>query len=413
MAANPGPSLLARDVPSHPGKAYTAPHQRHTQVEYQYPPSFYTAPVLYHEPPKRSSSDSFSSDTQLSRMSSPRHSMDEGHPYQHTGGGGNGRGFVHGTGSLYPPPSSSHDQPRSFPEMSPRSGHGSYSSLEEKSSPPPPHYSGTHPPQSTTTYPSTSSSSSQAYHRPTHATPLPPSTSHQSSSPKAHPGLARLHDLAHTSHRPTVAAQGRAHSDTALTVPYSHPHKTPSQPPTTTSSYSSQASSLHSSAQQYRSNIPHFIGKANCSQATLENARYSLDKAPMADHPNEDRYFSLAGPNYKVFGVFDGHDGSRAAGFASNYMMQLFDTPSWTNISRQGNPRIVEEALGEFFRATEKDFFRSIQGHINEKEALQSRIPPVGLSLCVYVYVCIVVCVVQPRLATCMCEPLCHDVVRN
>ena len=123
--------------------------------------------------------------------------------------------------------------------------------------------------------------------------------------------------------------------------------------------------------------IPQPPSDKHYSGATLENARYSLGGPPTSDHPNEDRHFALEGPKYKVFGVFDGHDGPRAAGFASNYMMELFDTPSWKNIVTQPDHDIITEALGEFFLATDRDFFRSIRVYINEKEALQRVIPQV------------------------------------
>ena len=115
---------------------------------------------------------------------------------------------------------------------------------------------------------------------------------------------------------------------------------------------------------------------ANCSVATLENARYRLDGIPMADHTNEDRHFVLDGGKYQTFGVFDGHDGQRAAGFASHYLMELFSTTSWKSIVEKSQENIPH-ALKEFFAATEKEFFRSIKASIDEKESLQAIIPKV------------------------------------
>ena len=114
------------------------------------------------------------------------------------------------------------------------------------------------------------------------------------------------------------------------------------------------------------------------SQATLENQRYSLEGMPTSDHPNEDRHFSLDCPGYKAFGVFDGHDGPRAAGFASNYILQLFDTVSWMKLVKSNDSNIVCEALKEFFVVTDKDFFKGMERYINEKESIQRRIPQVG-----------------------------------
>lgn len=366
MAAN----LLPRDVPQ---KAYTSPHNRHTAEEYNHV-SAYTAPVAWahHEPPKRSSSDS------------PMNSMGDRSLGQH---GNNGRSNSSSSfNTLYSSP------PRSFPQASPRREEirKPYSSLEGDSGPSqyphaPPHVY----------HPQSIASSS---HQPLCPNPNQPSPPRQPSSSRS----AALHDNLHVSHRPTVVAQGRTHSDTALTVPRTYPHTTTksnsqhtlsqlappaallqrSAPCTTGTSALLQRSAPNLPTQQYTNAIPHFISRASCSQATLENARYSLQLAPLADHTNEDRHFALEGPNYKVFGVFDGHDGPRAAGFASNYMMQLFDTTSWISVVKNGNSSIIHEALVEFFRATEKDFFKSIQRYIDEKEITQRRIPSVCTHAC-------------------------------
>lgn len=111
----------------------------------------------------------------------------------------------------------------------------------------------------------------------------------------------------------------------------------------------------------------------NCSVASLENARYHLDGIPSSDHPNEDRHFAVEGDNFCTFGVFDGHDGPKAAGFASNYILEVFNSPSWQRIEAKDIPL----ALEEFFKTTDKEFFRSIKSSIDEKERLQSMIPPV------------------------------------
>lgn len=113
----------------------------------------------------------------------------------------------------------------------------------------------------------------------------------------------------------------------------------------------------------------------NCSVSSLPNARYQLDEIPTSDHPNEDRHFSLDGGNYQALGVFDGHDGPRAAGFASNYMMELFNSSSWKRIHDSDVPI----ALREFFTAADRDFFQSIKSSIDEKERIQAMIPPVWM----------------------------------
>lgn len=65
---------------------------------------------------------------------------------------------------------------------------------------------------------------------------------------------------------------------------------------------------------------------------------------------------------------------------------------SWNSVVDQSNPRIVMEMLGEIFKDTEKDFFQSIQHHIDEKESLQRIIPQVSFRQGV-VMVVAVVCV--------------------
>lgn len=115
--------------------------------------------------------------------------------------------------------------------------------------------------------------------------------------------------------------------------------------------------------------------------ATLENARYHLGGIPTSEHSNEDRHFVLEGDNFKAFAVFDGHDGPRAAGFASHYFMEYFNTDSWKTLAR-ASPETQKDtiplALKEFFKATEKEFFMSIRSVIEEKRTLQAIIPPVS-----------------------------------
>lgn len=121
--------------------------------------------------------------------------------------------------------------------------------------------------------------------------------------------------------------------------------------------------------------------KSGTSVATLENARYRPNEIPRSEHPNEDRHFHLEDDDCKVFGVFDGHDGPRAAGFASNYFMEYFSTESWKTIISLP-PRVQKEqipmALKEFFKAAEKQFFKSISSSIEEKKQLQRTIPSVS-----------------------------------
>ena len=115
----------------------------------------------------------------------------------------------------------------------------------------------------------------------------------------------------------------------------------------------------------------------NTSLSTLENARYSLESGGMPDHPNEDRHFALETRLFKAFAVFDGHDGERAVGFASSYMRELFYNVSWERAVANGG-EIVPKALEEFFKATDREFFKSIRQYINEVQSLKAAIPPVS-----------------------------------
>ena len=105
---------------------------------------------------------------------------------------------------------------------------------------------------------------------------------------------------------------------------------------------------------------------------------------PRSEHPNEDRHFQLdlKEENVKVFGVFDGHDGPRAAGFTSNYFIEYFNTDSWkslVSLSPQAQREQIPVALREFFKAAEKEFFKSIRSAIEEIKQLQRTIPAVSM----------------------------------
>ncbi len=149
--------------------------------------------------------------------------------------------------------------------------------------------------------------------------------------------------------------------------PHDHPHIYSSSPPSPPPS---------SVPHLLPAKPPQSISKEFFSGATLENERYSIESFYRPDHQNEDRYFSLEGTNFKVIGVFDGHDGSRAADFASHYMEELFYFDSWRKIINSGAN--IAEVLREMFLDTEREFFKNIQNFIDEKESLQKVIPPVS-----------------------------------
>ncbi len=117
----------------------------------------------------------------------------------------------------------------------------------------------------------------------------------------------------------------------------------------------------------------------NTSSSTLENARYSLETGSKPDHQNEDRYFALETRTFKAFAVLDGHDGERAVGFASSYLRELFYNTSWERAVANGG-EIVPKALEEFFKATDREFFKSIRNVIDEVQTLKAAIPPVSLN---------------------------------
>ncbi len=134
--------------------------------------------------------------------------------------------------------------------------------------------------------------------------------------------------------------------------------------------------------------IPKCPSGEMCSQATVENARYSLDSQPSSDHPNEDRHFAVEGENFSVWCVFDGHNGSRAAGFASNYLLKLLHQQFWKHIVKRADSAIICEALSGLFLDTEKQFFDNMEKYIERKKQLQDRIPPVSCMGVKCMYVC-------------------------
>jgi len=123
--------------------------------------------------------------------------------------------------------------------------------------------------------------------------------------------------------------------------------------------------------------IPKSPSEEVCSQASVENARYSLDNPPTSDHPNEDRHFAVEGERFKVFSVFDGHNGPRAVGFASNYLLKLLQQQFWKNVVNRSDHNMIAEVLTSLFEDTEKQFFESIDRYIKQKKRLQDIIPQV------------------------------------
>ena len=207
-------------------------------------------------------------------------------------------------------------------------------------------------------------------------------------------GVASYSSSSSSPPRQVRGQQQRSQSDRQLRIPTSsRPPLQPSHSDIAIQSAASHASSMTKTG----------AGAGPHSEATLENERYSLDELHRPDHHNEDRSFVVRERDYRVFAVFDGHDGQRAAGFASNYMYQLFQTTSWSSVVAKASSNLLCEALGEFFKATDKDFFQSIQEFVEEKESLQRSIPQVCVRACVYVCVCVCACSVCTYVCVCVC----------
>lgn len=189
------------------------------------------------------------------------------------------------------------------------------------------------------------------------------------------------------SHRQPVASTPGSAYYPSPSPPPSGQFSLPESLPSTSSSHGSQASRGPRSWSPPSTSSSASAGTGwdptrtpfNTSSSTLENARYSLETGSKPDHQNEDRYFALETRTFKAFAVLDGHDGERAVGFASSYLRELFYNTSWERAVANGG-EIVPKALEEFFKATDREFFKSIRGVIDEVQALKAAIPQVSLN---------------------------------
>ena len=111
------------------------------------------------------------------------------------------------------------------------------------------------------------------------------------------------------------------------------------------------------------------------STHSIENSRYSFGKPHRSDHPNDDTYFHHVGANFKVFAVFDGHDGSNASIFACKHMKEFFETRFDQKILNGD----VSKVLESFFEETERMFFGSMREPLDRKISI-------ALQLKVYSY---------------------------
>ena len=131
--------------------------------------------------------------------------------------------------------------------------------------------------------------------------------------------------------------------------------------------------------------VPEYRGRLrpipleNCSHASFQNERYSLENLTTSDHYNEDRFFAVEGKGFKVFCVCDGHDGPSASDFASKYLEDNFSQKYWMSVVSKPvrNEGMMEEIMKVLFKDTEEKFFKSIAAVIQDKISLRKRIPQV------------------------------------
>ena len=103
------------------------------------------------------------------------------------------------------------------------------------------------------------------------------------------------------------------------------------------------------------------------SLATVDNARYSCDSQPTAEHSNEDRHFVTTGDTTVVFGVLDGHDGERG-------VVSVLNTMSAETYQGKDMASFLEHMI----KNAESRFFGTLEDLIREKESLSKKIPPVS-----------------------------------
>ncbi|XP_050722481.1 TGF-beta-activated kinase 1 and MAP3K7-binding protein 1-like [Eriocheir sinensis] len=105
------------------------------------------------------------------------------------------------------------------------------------------------------------------------------------------------------------------------------------------------------------------------------NQMYREDGTPCSEHEYEDRsiHFCLDQPNGTyLYGVFDGHDGAKAAYFASQRMPAEL---SFEQLTGKTSEEEVKEVFREAFLAVENAFLESIDPKIAERTQLLDKIP--------------------------------------
>ncbi|KAI8794260.1 TGF-beta-activated kinase 1 and MAP3K7-binding protein 1 isoform X1 [Biomphalaria glabrata] len=102
------------------------------------------------------------------------------------------------------------------------------------------------------------------------------------------------------------------------------------------------------------------------------NQIYREDGNRREAHENEDRNFHFRHDNCFLYGVFDGHNGSRVADFAAQRMpAELLLGQLQPNFGDEE----VKEALRQAFIGVEKGYFESMDGLLAERTTCQDRLP--------------------------------------
>ena len=113
--------------------------------------------------------------------------------------------------------------------------------------------------------------------------------------------------------------------------------------------------------------------KHGCSMFSIENSRYTANGRANRDHSNEDRCFvGVDDRSFKIFGVFDGHDGSNASDLACDYTQSRFKRRFQRDYEK--SVHLVEKILEDLFTNTEEVFFKNIQHFIKEKKRITRRL---------------------------------------
>lgn len=108
---------------------------------------------------------------------------------------------------------------------------------------------------------------------------------------------------------------------------------------------------------------------------TSTNQIYRENGIRREEHPFEDRSFRFILDNTYFYGIFDGHDGSRSADFASQRMPAevLLDQLKGKDLDEE-----IRDVLLQAFHTVEKGFFETIDDLLADKASLQFQLQ--GLS---------------------------------